>query len=180
MPPRVVSVGSSPTHTFSKPCKDAITFLTGRGVEGDAHCGDTVKHRSHEKREPTKPNLRQVHLIHSELFAELAARGFSVGPGQLGENLCTEGVDLLRLPEGAELHIGAGAVLRVTGLRSPCSQIDQFQPGLMAALLERTADGGILRKSGVMSVVLAGGVVRPGDAIRVELPPGPHRELQVV
>ena len=177
MPASVVSVSTNPHHAFSKQPGPLLTVLPGLGIEGDAHCGVTVQHRSRVARDPMQPNLRQVHLIHAELFAELAAGGFDVQPGQLGENITTQGVDLLGLPTDTELTIGAGVVLRLTGLRNPCVQIDRFQPGLMAAVLDRTRDGALIRKAGVMSVVLAGGVVRPGDAIRVALPAHPHQPL---
>lgn len=177
---RVLSVSACAEHAFSKPRDDAISLLAGLGVQGDAHCGVTVQHRSRVARDPTQPNLRQVHLIHSELFAELADKGFDVGPGQMGENITTLGLDLLAMPVATELRIGAELVLRLTGLRNPCSQLDRFRPGLMAAVLERAPDGKLIRKAGVMSVVLVGGVVRPGDEIRVHLPAGPHRELECV
>jgi MOSC domain-containing protein YiiM len=176
----VVAVSSSSTHSFSKPGNARITLVAGLGVEGDAHCGATVQHRSRVARDPTQPNLRQVHLIHRELFAELADKGFVVGAGQLGENITTTGIDLLALPVGTELRVGPEAVLRLTGLRNPCPQIDQFQPGLMAAVLDRSPNGAIIRKSGVMSVVVTGGVVCPGDEIGVTLPAEPHRALEPV
>ena len=149
-------------------------------MQGDAHAGATVKHRSRVRRDPTQPNLRQVHLIHAELHDELAARGFDVGPGQMGENVTTQGVDLLSLPAGTRLRLGGEAVVEVTGLRNPCTQLDGIQPGLMEATLERTDDGELVRKAGVMAVVLAGGEVRTGDAIDVELPDGPRRPLEPV
>ncbi|MGQ4275408.1 MOSC domain-containing protein [Terrihabitans sp. B22-R8] len=176
----VLSVARSGDHHFSKELETSITLLKGLGVEGDAHLGVTVQHLSRVGRDPTQPNLRQVHLIHSELFEELAGRGFDVRPGDLGENVLTRGVDLLGLPEGTRLHIGASAVVEVTGLRNPCVQIDDFQKGLMHALLDHDADGNLVRKSGVMSVVLEGGDIAAGDAIRVELPPEPHRKLDKV
>jgi MOSC domain-containing protein YiiM len=176
----VVGVCSDATHEFSKPRRDAIRLIEGLGVEGDAHLGVTVQHRSRVARDPTQPNLRQVHLIHAELFEELRAAGFEVAPGGLGENVTTRGIDLLGLPEGTRLHLGDEAVVEVTGLRNPCSQIDDFQSGLMAAVLDRDAQGRLIRKSGVMSIVLGSGVVRPGDAIRVELPALPHRRLVTV
>lgn len=176
----VAAVGSDPAHAFSKHLQPAITLLAGLGVAGDAHCGVTVQHRSRVAKDPTQPNLRQVHLIHAELFDELAAQGFAVGPGDLGENITTRGLDLLALPADTLLRVGTDAVLRLTGLRNPCAQIDQFRTGLMAATLGRDADGGLVRKAGVMSVVLHGGAVRPGDAIRVELPPRPHRAMDRV
>jgi MOSC domain-containing protein YiiM len=176
----VTAVSRAPTHVFTKPNQSAIRLIAGLGVEGDAHMGETVKHRSHVARDPTKPNLRQVHLIHEELHDELRAAGFEVGPGQMGENITTRGVDLLGLPAGARLHLGAAAVVEVTGLRNPCAQLDGVQPGLMAATLGRDAHGGLVRKAGVMGVVLTGGEVRPGDAIRVETPPGPFRPLAPV
>ena len=180
MPSRVIAVSSSSTHSFSKSTGASITLLAGLGVQGDAHCGATVKHRSRVARDPTQPNLRQVHLLHSELFVELAAKGFRVGPGQLGENITTEGIDLLALPVGTELQVGEEARLRLTGLRNPCGQLDEFQAGLTAAVLDRSPEGKLIRKAGVMSVVLVGGVVRPGDQVRVEIPAEPHGGLERV
>ncbi|HEX5871087.1 MAG TPA: MOSC domain-containing protein [Longimicrobium sp.] len=170
----------SARHSFSKPNELFIRLVAGLGVEGDAHLGETVKHRSRVRADPSQPNLRQVHLIHAELHDELRAAGFDVSAGEMGENITTRGLDLLGLPEGARLHVGDSAVVQVTGLRNPCVQIDRFQPGLMAACLGRAADGTLVRKAGIMSVVLAGGDVRPGDPVRVELPAGPHRPLGVV
>jgi MOSC domain-containing protein YiiM len=175
MPARVIAVNSCSTQTAA-----SVTLIAGLGVEGDAHCGATVRHRSRVAHDPTQPNLRQVHLIHSELFDELAAKGFTVSAGQLGENITTAEVDLMGLPAGAELCVGQDAVLRITGLRNPCRQLDGFQAGLMAAVLDRSPDGQLVRKAGVMSVVLVGGVVRPGDEVRVRLPGNPHRPLTPV
>ena len=177
---QVIAVCSSPSHTFSKAPAVEITLLAGLGVEGDAHCGVTVRHRSRVARDPAQPNLRQVHLMHAELFDELAARGYAVTPGLLGENITTKGVDLLALPVDAELAIGPSVIVRLTGLRNPCSQIDALQAGLMSALLDRTPDGAIVRKAGVMGVVVAGGPVRAGDAVAVGLPAGPFRALDRV
>jgi MOSC domain-containing protein YiiM len=176
----VTAVSRSRGHSFSKPNELFIRLVAGLGVEGDAHLGQTVKHRSRVRADPTQPNLRQVHLIHGELHDELRAAGFHVSAGEMGENLTTRGLDLLALPEGARLHVGDSAVVQVTGLRNPCVQLDRFQPGLMAACLGRDPDGGLVRKAGIMSIVLTGGDVRPGDPIRVELPPEPHRPLGVV
>ena len=177
----VTAVSVSAGHTMTKPNAAAIRLLAGRGVEGDAHNGVTVKHRSHARRDPTKPNLRQVHLIHSELHDELAGQGFpGVQPGQMGENVTTSGIDLLGLPVGTKLRLGDEAIVEVTGLRNPCAQLDGIQPGLMKATLDRDEDGNIVMRSGIMGVVLAGGEVRPGDAIGVELPPPPHVRLQKV
>jgi len=177
----VLAVAQSPVHGFSKPPEAAgITLLPGLGVAGDAHCGATVKHRSRVARDPSQPNLRQVHLLHAELFEELALRGFRIEPGAIGENVTTRGVDLLGLPTGAPLHLGAAAVVEVTGLRNPCAQLDRYAPGLMQAVLDRDAAGGLVRKAGIMAVVRAGGLVRAGDAVGVALPPGPHRALQPV
>lgn len=175
--PVVEAVSSSARHEFSKETQPVVRLLSGLGVAGDAHLGRTVQHLSRVRRDPTQPNLRQVHLVHAELHDELAAAGFRVAAGDMGENVTTRGVDLLALPTGAVLHLGADAVLEVTGLRNPCVQLDRFQDGLMGALLGRDAEGGVVRKAGVMAVVVTGGVVRPGDPIGVELPPGPHRLL---
>jgi MOSC domain-containing protein YiiM len=177
--PHVVAVGRAETHAFSKPTADAITLVAGLGVDGDAHAGATVKHRSRVKVDPTQPNLRQVHLIHAELFDELRGRGFAIAPGDMGENVTTWGLDLLGLPTAARLQIGE-AVIEVTGLRNPCRQLDAFRPGLMKAVLDRDAAGRIIRKAGIMGVVIAGGRIRPGDAIAVTLPPPPHHPLERV
>lgn len=179
-PAHVVSVSRSSSHSFSKPEAGAITLLAGLGVEGDAHCGVTVKHRSRVALDPTQPNLRQVHLLHSELFDELAENGFTLRPGSVGENVTTFDIALLALPLGTELWLGASAAVRLTGLRNPCMQLDRFQSGLMAAVLGRTAQGALVRKAGVMAIVLHGGPVRAGDTIRVVLPTGPQRALEVV
>jgi len=176
----VTAVSRSATHTMSKPAEISIRLLEGLGVEGDAHAGITVKHRSRVARNPSTPNLRQVHLIHAELHDELRAQGFELVPGQMGENVTTRGVDLLALPTGTRLHLGATAVVEVTGLRNPCHQLDRIHDGLMAATLDRDANGALVRKAGVMGVVRVAGDVRPGDAIRVELPAGPHRGLEPV
>jgi MOSC domain-containing protein YiiM len=176
----VTAVSRSATHTFSKPNAESIRLLAGLGVDGDAHMGETVKHRSRVARDPSQPNLRQVHLIHGELHDELRQLGFELSAGQMGENVTTRGLDLLALPTGARLRLGEAAVVEVTGLRNPCYQLDRFRPGLMAAVLGRDAQGELIRKAGVMGVVLAGGEIKPGDPIRVELPSGPHRSLKPV
>ena len=175
----VIAVSRSPGHTLSKPNEGSIRLLPGLGVEGDAHMGVTVKHRSRVAKDLTTPNLRQVHLIHAELHDELEAAGFRVAPGVMGENVTTRGVDLLNLPTGARLRIGA-ALVEVTGLRNPCAQLNKIATGLMAATLDRDADGNLVRKAGVMAIVLAPGEVKPGDAIEVELPPEPLRKLEPV
>ncbi len=176
----VIAVSASPRHSFSKPNLKSIRLLAGLGVEGDAHCGETVKHRSRVAHDPSQPNFRQVHLIHAELFAELGARGFPINPGQLGENITTKGIDILSLPQGTKLTVGDAAVLEVKGLRNPCAQLEEIHSGLMQATLDRDADGRIIRKAGVMSIVLLGGVVRVGDLINVELPQTPHIALRPV
>lgn len=176
----VVAVSSSGWHGFSKTTRDSIHLLAGLGVEGDAHMGALVKHRSRVKRNPNQPNLRQVHLIHEELHDELRAAGFRVAAGTMGENVTTRGVDLLGLPRGTHLRLGASAVVEITGLRNPCVQLDQCQPGLMGAVLGRNAKGALVRRAGVMAIVHAGGSVQVGDRIEVELPPGPHRQLEPV
>ncbi|MET8947655.1 MOSC domain-containing protein [Streptomyces sp. NPDC004542] len=176
----VTAVSSNGEYSFTKPNRESITLLAGLGVEGDVHCGVTVKHRSRVAQDPTQPNLRQVHLIHEELFGEVGDAGFRVTAGELGENITTRGIDLLGLPTGTLLRIGDEAVVEVTGLRNPCGQIDTFQRGLLKQVVGRGEDGSLVRKAGVMSVVVAGGVVRPGDAVEVELPQGPHRPLERV
>lgn len=176
----VAAVSSSSTHTIAKPTQQRVRLLTGLGVQGDAHQGSTVKHRSLAARDPKRPNLRQVHLIHAELHDELREAGIPVEAGQMGENITTRGVDLLGLPLGTRLVIGDAAVVEVTGLRAPCVQLDSIQPGLMRATLGRDEDGNVLYKAGVMSIVVSDGEVRPGDPIAVELPPRPHRRLEPV
>lgn len=176
----VEAVAVSATHTMTKPLADSITIVAGLGVEGDAHNGVTVKHRSRVARNPDQPNLRQVHLIHGELIDELVEGGFNVAAGIMGENITTRGVDLLGLPQHTLLRIGDSVVLEVTGLRNPCAQLDGIQQGLMKATLDRDADGNLIRKAGVMTIVLEGGDVRPGDAIEVELPEGDQIPLEPV
>jgi MOSC domain-containing protein YiiM len=176
MNPVVTAVSRSASHSFSKPLALSIRLTAGQGVDGDAHRGTTVKHRSRVARDPTQPNLRQVHLIHAELHEELRALGFDVAPGDMGENITTRDIDLLALPTGARLHLGEAAVVEVTGLRNPCAQLDRFQKGMMAATLARDPHGNLVRKAGVMAIVLASGDVRAGDPIRIALPPV-HRPL---
>ena len=178
--PIVLAVHRSRTHSFSKPTALSIRLIAGIGVEGDAHAGETVKHRSRVARDPTQPNLRQVHLIHAELHDELRAAGFNVGPGDMGENITTLGLDLLGLPTGALLHIGSSAIVQITGLRNPCVQLDRFSPGLMQATLDRDEAGNLVRKAGVMGVVLQGGDVLQNDAVHVQMPQGERQALQPV
>jgi MOSC domain-containing protein YiiM len=180
MASRVVSVHMSPTYTMTKPVREAITLVEGLGVEGDAHNGVTVKHRSRVAKNPTQPNLRQVHLIHAELFDELRELGFEITPGFMGENITTIDIDLLALPTGTKLHIGENAIVEVKGLRNPCSQLDGLIPGLMKANLDRDSNGDLVRKTGVMGIVLAGGEVRIDDKITVELPEGEPQPLMPV
>jgi MOSC domain-containing protein YiiM len=176
----VTAVSSNSEYSFTKPNRPSIMLLAGLGVEGDVHAGVTVKHRSRVAQDPTQPNLRQVHLIHEELFTEVGEEGFHVTPGELGENITTSGIDLLCLPVGTLLRIGDEAIVEVTGLRNPCLQIDNFQDGLLKKVVGRDAAGNIVRKAGIMGVVQIGGVVRPGDTVTVELPDGPHRPLDRV
>ena len=178
--PTVTAVALSASHSFTKPTVERIRLLEGLGVDGDAHLGTTVRHRSRVRRDPTQPNLRQVHLIHGELHDELRGRGFAVSPGDMGENVTTRGIDLLGLPTGTRLRLGTGAVVEVTGLRNPCVQLDHFQQGLVAAVLHRDDRGDLRRKAGVMAIVLTSGEVRPGDPIGVEIPPPPHTRLERV
>ncbi len=174
---QVVSVSRNAAHTFGKTRKRTIHLLAGLGVEGDAHLGVTVQHRSRVARDPSQPNLRQVHLIHAELHDELRAAGFAVAPGDLGENITTRGVDLLGLPAGTLLGLGEEAVVEVTGLRNPCAQIEAFMPGLLERVVGRGEHGEVIRRAGVMGVVVVGGVVRAGDAVVVKLPGWPYRAL---
>src|SRR3954447_25540472 len=176
----VTAVSRAPGHEFSKPTVDRIRLLKGLGVQGDAHLGETVQHRSRVARDPTQPNLRQVHLIHEELQDELRARDFDVAPGVMGENVTTRGLDLLALPAGTRLTLGPDAVIELTGLRNPCAQLDHYQQGLMAAVLDRDEEGTLVRKAGVMAIVVTSGDVRRGDPIAVEFPPPPHARLERV
>lgn len=177
---RVIAVARDGGHRFSKTLVDTVHLLQGLGVEGDAHAGVTVKHRSRVAKNPTQPNLRQVHLIPQELLAELQSRGFAIEPGMLGENITTSGIDLRALPVGTRLRLGATAVVELTGLRNPCVQIENFHEGLLSAVIARDARGHVERKAGVMSIVLVGGHVAAGDPIGIELPPEPHQALEVV
>lgn len=176
----VEAVHKSESHAFKKYKQQSIRLLAGLGVEGDAHMGVTVKHRSRVAVDPNQPNLRQVHLIHAELHDELRIKGFAVHAGEMGENITTRGIDLLKLPVRTRLHLGVDAVIEITGLRNPCTQLNGLQDGLMAAVLDKDGQGNLIRKAGVMGVVLVGGEVQPSDRIRVELPPKPHRALDRV
>lgn len=180
MQPVVSAVHSSPEYTMSKPVRSSITLVKGLGVADDVHNGVTVKHRGRVRKDPTQPNLRQVHLIHSELIIELRDKGFDVQPGLMGENITTKGIDLLAQPSGTRLRIGESAVVEITGLRNSCAQLDGLIPGLMKAVLDRDENGELVRKAGVMTIVIAGGEVRPGDPIVIELPNGTHSPLQPV
>lgn len=177
----VVAVSLNKRHVTSKAPQPGITLLAGLGVEGDAHMGERVKHRIVARYRPHLPNLRQVHLIHAELLDELNAAGFDLAPGVMGENVLTRGVDLLSLPKGTRLRLGAQAVVELTGLRNPCVQLDRLRPGLAAATVARNEAGKVVvRRAGVMAIVLEGGEVKPGDEVVVELPPEPHEALKPV
>lgn len=178
--PRILAVSLRRGHHFSKTPALSLRLIAGLGVEGDGHMGEKVKHRSRARFNPELPNLRQVHLIHRELFDELAVQGFDIKPGDLGENVTTQGIDLLGLPAGTRLRLGDTAMVEVTGLRNPCVQIERFRPGLLAATLGRDENGVVIRKTGIMSIVIAGGDVRPGDPVAIELPAGEPRPLQPV
>ncbi|MCB9166833.1 MAG: MOSC domain-containing protein [Flavobacteriales bacterium] len=177
---RVIAVCSKAENGVGKVPRDQVRLIADSGVEGDVHAGSTVRHLHMMRKDPTRPNLRQVHLIHAELHDELRERGFTITPGAMGENITTRGVDLLHLKRGTRLHLGDEAVIELTGTRDPCRQLDGIQPGLMEATLERLPDGTLLRKTGVMSIVLQGGVVRPGDPIRVEVPKEATEALEPV
>lgn len=182
LPPvgRVVAVSRSAAHTMRKENLETIMLVAGHGVEGDAHAGETVNNRSRVARDPSQPNLRQVHLIHAELHDELRAAGFDIIAGQMGENITIRGIDLLGLPAATRLRIGPEAVVEITGLRNPCKQLDGIQSGLMAAVLGRDDAGNLIRKAGVMGIVVAGGPVQPGDGVAVSLPAEPHQALRPV
>ncbi|GAB3964246.1 MOSC domain-containing protein [Streptomyces sparsus] len=176
----VVAVCRDDDHRFSKVAQPSIRLLAGLGVEGDSHAGVTVQHRSRVAQNPDQPNLRQVHFLHEELFTEVAAAGFVLEPGALGENITTRGLDLLALGTGTLLRLGPDAVVEITGLRNPCRQIDAFQPGLLERVVGRDESGELLRRAGIMGVVLTDGEVMPGDPITVTAPEGPHRPLERV
>ncbi|MEL6256351.1 MAG: MOSC domain-containing protein [Bacteroidota bacterium] len=176
----VIALSKSSCHTFNKYNTNSIHLLKGLGVKGDAHMGEKVKHRSRVAKDPTQPNLRQVHLMHAELFEEVAEKGFKVSPGQMGENITTKGIDLLSLPTHTILKIGQEAEIQITGLRNPCYQIDSIQEGLMKAVLDKNEEGNLIRKAGIMGIVLKGGEVKVGDEIKVKLPSKPHKNLEKI
>jgi MOSC domain-containing protein YiiM len=173
----ISAVSASKRHSFSKQPQEAIRLIAGFGVEGDAHAGSTTQHQWLVRTDPLRPNLTQVHLMHTELYPELATRGFAIAPGELGENIVTSGIDLLSLPVATKLHLGSDAIVEVTGLRDPCSQLNKLRPGLMKALIGRDAAGGVVRKAGIMAIVVVSGEVRPGDCIRLEQPPQPWKTM---
>jgi len=178
--PTVIAVASDSGHNFSKPTQPVITLVEGFGVQGDAHAGKTVQHLSDKKKNPEAPNLRQVHLMHTELFEELAEQSITVLPGQMGENIVTRGIDVLNLPQGTEFYFPSGAVIQITGLRSPCKKLNTIHPNLLKAVVEKRADGSVNKKTGIMSIVLKGGDVHEGDAIKVVLPDAKHLPLECV
>ncbi len=176
----VISLSKSQGHNFSKSVYSSITLVKGEGVDGDAHRGMTVKHRSRVKVDPTQPNLRQVHLIHYELIQELQDKGFNVQAATMGENITTKNIDLLSLPKGTKLKIGKDVILEITGLRNPCKQLDNFQKGLTSAVLDKDDKGNVIRKAGIMAIVLMSGKISIGDSIIIDLPPRPHQILERV
>ena len=176
----VIALHRSAVHNFSKQPETSLNLLQGLGIEGDAHMGATVKHLSRVAADPNQPNLRQVHLLHAEMIDEICGKGFSIKPGDVGENITTHGIDLINLPRHTRLHVGSSVILSVTGLRNPCAQLDNFQAGLTQAFLGKTSDGKLIRKSGVMAIVLEGGAIHQGDEIRVEMPSQPHLALERV
>ncbi len=176
----ILAVHCKGLHAFSKDQVPGIELVAGHGVQGDAHFGVTVQHRSRVARDPTQPNLRQVHLLQNELLAEVRKLGHLVAPGRMGENITTHGINLLGLSAGTQLRLGSGAVVEVTGLRNPCAQIESFMPGLLAAVLDRTPEGTLIRKAGVMAIVLQGGFLKPGDAVEVVHKPEPFKPLEPV
>ncbi len=176
----IAALACDAEHRFSKELRDSVVLLAGRGVQGDAHAGVLVQHLSRQKKDPRAANLRQVHLIHGELLDELAGRGFAIGPGQLGENVLTRGIDLLGLSTGTRLRLGGDALVEITGLRNPCHQLNAIAAGLMEATLDRAADGSLIRKCGVMAVVVSGGEVRTGDPVKLDSMPRAHQPLQPV
>ena len=177
---KVFALSKSQSHTFSKVNQVSIHLIAGKGVDGDVHLGETVKHRSRVAKDPTQPNLRQVHLIHVELFKELSTKGFVVRAGELGENITTSGINLLDLPRNTLLKIGKSAKIQVTGLRNPCVQLDTFQKGLMKAVLDKDEAGNLIRKAGIMGIVLAGGIISVADEIEIIFPPKPFLKLERV
>jgi MOSC domain-containing protein YiiM len=176
--PTILATSRSAAHGFSKQPQPSIRLLAGQGVDGDAHRGTTVQHLYLKRKDASQPNLCQVHLFASEMLTELAQRGFPLQPGDLGENILTTGIDLLTLPRGTRLHLGADAIVEVTGLRTPCSQIDALRPGLQQHLWgPRDAANKKTRRAGIMSIVLQSGEVHPNDLLRIDLPPHPHKPL---
>ena len=176
----VIALHRSAVHNFSKQPETSLNLLQGLGIEGDAHMGATVKHRSRVAANPNQPNLRQVHLLHAEMIDEIRGKGFDIKSGDVGENITTHGIDLINLPRHTRLHIGSSVILSVTGLRNPCAQLDNFQSGLTQAFLGKTADGKLIRKAGIMAIVLESGAIHQGDEIRLELPSPPHLMLERV
>jgi len=177
---KVISLSKNDKHQFSKRNCGSLFFIEGLGIEGDAHCGKTVQHLSRIKKNPTQPNLRQVHIIHCELLAELREQGFKVEAGSLGENILTQGIDVLSLPKNTRLKLGKEVILKVTGLRNPCSQLDNYQQGLTKAVLDKDKHGNLIRKAGIMATVEKGGTVFVNDSIEVKLPNEPHEALECV
>ena len=179
----VAAVHRSDEHTFSKATCESIELVAGLGVNGDAHQGAKVKHRSRVAANPDQPNLRQIHLVMSELLDEVNSAGHNVVAGQLGESITTTGIDLISLPVGSMLRIGDTALVALTGLRNPCPQIKSVGDGLMKMMFiddQDNPEGPKIGRTGVMGVVIAGGIVAADDGIKIRFPAGPLTRMEKV
>lgn len=177
---RIEALHSSPSHSLKKETTSSLEIIKGLGVKGDAHMGAKIKHVYRVRKDPNEPNLRQVHIIHAELFDELKTKDFDISFGEMGENITCSGLDILSLPTDTELQMGVSTRLKVTGLRNPCAQLDSIKKGLMKACLDRNQSGEMIPKVGIMTIVLEGGIINQGDEIKVVFPPEPHRKLEAV
>lgn len=165
---KVIAVCCNPEPGLPKPVVDTVHLIENWGVEGDYHAGPLVRHRYLAKKDPTKPNMRQVLLMDAVVFADLAQNDIHIGPGMMGENITIEGLAVMQLAVGTRLAIGS-AVVEVTERRSPCYQLNGIDPRLLKAVVTKQ-DGQAIFKAGIMTRILQGGWVRAGDLVKVLSP----------
>ncbi|MDI3521982.1 MAG: hypothetical protein PWR31_1127 [Bacillota bacterium] len=141
---RVKAVCTSTAKGTRKEDRGEGVFRPGYGVEGDAHAG---------------PWHRQVSLLAQESVDKMIAKGIKLVPGDFGENLTTEGIDVAHLPVGTRLKVGADVLLEVTQIGKKCHH--------GCAIYQQVGDC-IMPREGIFARVLLGGRVRNGDPILIE------------
>jgi MOSC domain-containing protein YiiM len=144
---------------------EAIQLIEDFGVSGDYHAGKLIRHRYWAAKDPTHPNHRQVLLVDTSIYADLASQGIALKPGMLGENVVVDGIQVMTLAVGARLQLG-DALLELTEVRNPCYQLNEMHPDLLEAV-KPEVDGQPRRNAGMFARILTGGWVRPGNPVLV-------------